>query len=213
MKVLINNISWDNLNEIKKFFVGDGEIEFIEFADEKFKSFKCPQPYYVEENIKDLDKLINLCDEMDSNDATRHRVLKLHAIFFTKRDKRYLYAYPNFKDLLLSIKKQRVAGREISDIEYIYRQLNGKYDIKLQNSLALNNGYTIDTSVICGCSAIGKFELFSDNPDMNYELVFCYETEKTVRGKNRKINGHWHPYDYREAIRDVEDFMNGKIKL
>lgn len=215
MKILVNDISWENLNNIMWYFVGEGEIDFTEFADEKFKLYSsCPKPYYIEENIKNLDDLIKLTDEMEIDSATRRRVLKIrHTFIWTNKDMLLINNYYSFRDLLLSIKKQRESGREISDIEYIYQTLKDKYDISIVNSPELNEGYTIDTLVICGQSQLGKFELYSQNPDMNYEFVFYYETEKTVRGKNRQIKGHWHPREYRDAIKDVEDFMNGKINL
>lgn len=214
MKVLVNSIPWEDINEIKNYFVGEGEIEFVEFADEKFKSYNCPQPYYVEENIKNLEELIKFTDKLEADSSTKRRFLKMHKFFFAKKDFQTLQKYYRFQELILSIKKQREAGREISDIEYIYQTLKDKYDLNLINSLDLNKGYTIDTQIICGQSSLGKFELYSDNPDMNFQFVFCYETEKVVRGKKRQITGHWHPNDdYRAAIRDVEDFMNGKIKL
>lgn len=215
MKVLVSYIPWEDLNEIKNYFVGDGEIEFIEFADKIFKMYSsCPQPYYIEENIKNLDDLIKLTDEMEVDSATKRRVLKTrHKFIRTNKDIQLSNNYYCFRDLLLSIKKQREAGREISDIEYIYQTLKDKYNITLVNSLDLNEGYTIETQVICGQSSLGKFELFSDNPDMNFEFVFYYETEKIKRGKKKQVNGHWHPREYRDAIRDVEDFMEGNIKF
>lgn len=151
---------------------------------------------------------------MEIDTDTRRKVLKMHRFILTKKDWHILNSFYGFKALLLSINKQREAGCELSDIEYIYQTLKDKYDLNLINFLDLNKGYTIDTQIICGQSSLGKFELYSDNPDMNFQFVFCYETEKVVRGKKRQITGHWHPNDdYRAAIRDVEDFMNGKIKL
>lgn len=60
MKVLVDEIDLNTLNNVKKFFVTDAEIKFIDFCDKSLSYYDCEKPYYIEENIIDLDFVLKL---------------------------------------------------------------------------------------------------------------------------------------------------------
>ena len=97
------------------------------------------------------------------------------------------------------------------DLEFIYNQLKDKYDLVLTNTFALNAGYEIDVPVLCGSSALGRFELYKE--DANWEeFVFTVEfaTPKKHKGHHSSEQGtHWHPQSLEEAMTDVIAFMEG----
>ena len=106
----------------------------------------------------------------------------------------------------------------MNDIELIYDKVKDKYNLTLTNSFALNEGFTWDVPVIYGESQQGRFWLYADEDTPNpqgIEFVFSVEYEKRTwfRKQPKKYHTHWHPWTIEQAIRDVENFMNGKINF
>ena len=92
----------------------------------------------------------------------------------------------------------------MKDLETIYKKLKGKYDLVLTNTLALDDGYTIDVPVIRGITSDRKFDLYKEDDDL---FVFSVEFfDKTAEEKY----SHTHPYDVNAAINCIEDFMSNR---
>ena len=102
-----------------------------------------------------------------------------------------------------------------SDLEFIYNQLKDKYDLVLTNTFALNAGYEIDVPVLCGSSALGRFELYKEDEDWD-EFVFTVEfaAPKKLRWSLAEEKyTHWHPQTKEHALEDVIAFMEGTHKF
>lgn len=91
----------------------------------------------------------------------------------------------------------------MKDLKLIYDKLKDKYDLTLTNTFALNDGYTIDVTVIRGSGANGMFDLYHDGA----MLVFSVEYFDKEGNDNYS---HGHPYDWDDAINYIEKFMQGK---
>ena len=103
---------------------------------------------------------------------------------------------------------------EINDLKVIYEQLKDKYDLVLTTTFALDAGYTIDIPVLCGSSALGRFELYKEDGDCD-EFVFSVEFATPKKRKwhlSSEQGTHWHPQSLEEAIADVVAFMEGTHK-
>lgn len=72
-------------------------------------TYACPQPYYVEENIKNLDKLIKLSDELEVDPSKRHRLLKMHRVILNKKDFQILQDSYRLCELVLIKKRESMA--------------------------------------------------------------------------------------------------------
>lgn len=97
------------------------------------------------------------------------------------------------------------------DLELIYEQLKDKYDLLLTNTFALDSGYTIDVKVLCGESALGRFDLYKENDDWD-EYVFTVELakpKKTLWCPSGEKYTHWHPQSLNQALEDIVAFMEG----
>lgn len=99
-------------------------------------------------------------------------------------------------------------------IEEIYNSLKDKYELTLTNTLALNEGYTINTPVIVGQNGKDRFELYSENGD-EYNLVFLvFFSNPYLQSKDNELHcSHWHPTLASVAIRGIETFMNSPYIL
>ena len=103
---------------------------------------------------------------------------------------------------------------ERHDLDYIYMELENKYDLLLTNTYALDCGYTADMKVLCGESTFGKFNLYKEDDDWD-EFVFSveYATPRMNRySLTTEMYTHWHPQSREQALNDVIAFMEGTHK-
>ena len=82
----------------------------------------------------------------------------------------------------------------------VYNLLKDRYPLVLANSLALNEGYTIDCSVLVAKAHGQILELYSDGDMFVMDVMDTEQTKGT----------HWHPYDVKSAIEYIAEFMDGK---
>ena len=175
-------------------FVSENEIVILEDAPQKYKTIDCNQPYYIEENIIDLDKVLKLCTDVSYNRTPIRDIVSW--------DKFCL-----FWALMFSIYKQREMGRKISDLEYLYEKYKNKYNIILTKTSQLDLEFTIDEDVLVGESKLGKMYLYKQ--DEYFEFVFSVEYKTTnIFGKEKIKHTHWHPQDFFEASDDLDKFMS-----
>lgn len=90
-----------------------------------------------------------------------------------------------------------------TDISVIYEKLREKYSIELRNSRDISPNFCVDFPVVCGQSALGKFELFYD--DVSFPFY-------AMRG-DRAVFAHWHVQTLEEAEKCIVDFMEGRMHL
>ena len=194
MKVLVNEIEIVDLINIMHHFVSENEIVRLEDAPQKYKTIDCNQPYYIEENIIDLDKVLKLCTDVSYNRTPIRDIVSW--------DKFCL-----FWALMFSIYKQREMGRKISDLEYLYEKYKNKYNIILTKTSQLDLEFTIDEDVLVGESKLGKMYLYKQ--DEYFDFVFSVEYKSTgIFGKEKIKHTHWHPQDFFEASDDLDKFMS-----
>ena len=85
------------------------------------------------------------------------------------------------------------------DLIAVYDQLKDKYDLLLTTTDELNEGFTVNCPIIVG-KAYGKIiELYDDG-------IFVLD----IMNAEQTMGTHWHPIDVEEAVKNIEDFMNGK---
>ena len=89
-------------------------------------------------------------------------------------------------------------------LQPIYDKLKDKYELNLTNTFSLENGiedYREDFEILCGESSAGSFRLY------HCGMYFIFDVDKP---DGNCI--HWHPFTVTDAINDVIDFMEGKLK-
>ena len=104
---------------------------------------------------------------------------------------------------------------EKHDLDIIYDQLKGRFDLVLTNTFALDDGYTWDMKVIRGKSILGRFDLYKEDDDDN-QFVFSVEYTNPRKLNCHLADGkytHWHPQSVEQAINDVVAFMEGTHKF
>ena len=194
MKVLVNEIEKVDLINIMHHFVSENEIVILEDAPQKYKTIDCNQPYYIEENIIDLDKVLKLCTDVSYNRTPIRDIVSW--------DKFCL-----FWALMFSIYKQREMGRKISDLEYLYEKYKNKYELTLSKTSQLNLKFTIDEDVLVGESKLGKMYLYKQ--DEYFDFIFSVEYKSEDLFGNEKIkHTHWHPQDFFEVSEHLDKFMS-----
>lgn len=82
----------------------------------------------------------------------------------------------------------------------VFEQLKDRYPLVLTNTMALDEGFTIDCPILVGKAHGQIVELYSDG-DM---FVLDVQDEAMTQGT------HWHPYDVEDAVEDISEFMEGK---
>ena len=194
MKVLVNEIEKVDLINIMHHFVSENEIVILEDAPQKYKTIDCNQPYYIEENIVVLDKVLKLCTDVSYNRTPIRDIVSW--------DKFCL-----FWALMFSIYKQREMGRKISDLEYLYEKYKNKYELTLSKTSQLNLKFTIDEDVLVGESKLGKMYLYKQ--DEYFDFIFSVEYKSEDLFGNEKIkHTYWHPQDFFEASEHLDKFMS-----
>lgn len=87
-----------------------------------------------------------------------------------------------------------------NDVMAIYEQLKDRYDLVLTRTSLLDEGFTIDCSIIVG-KAHGQI----------IELYVCDEMFiMDVLNAEQTMGTHWHPYSIDDAVKDIAEFMDGK---
>lgn len=203
MKILVDEIDLNTLNSIKKSFVTDDEIKFIDYCDKSLAYYDCEKPYYIEENIIDLDSVLKLFKDvyMYKSDI---------------RDKVDWNSFSLFWWLMLEIKKQRDVGYKIGDIQYVFAKTKDRVSVKLTDTDELNRGFTFNPPHLCiaGESELGEMNLykeFEDAPEFVFD--FTYQ-KKNIFNKYKTVYSHFHPQNFEEAIVDVISWMtNDKTRF
>ena len=90
---------------------------------------------------------------------------------------------------------------EFDEIVYVYEKLKDRYDLTLTSTFALDEGYTIDTTVLCGEGKCGKFRLY------DYDMLTL-----TVELKSGE-HTHTHCLYGDDAVDEVVTFMEGTHRL
>ena len=97
------------------------------------------------------------------------------------------------------------------DLDIIYDQLKGRFDLVLTNTFALDDGYTWDMRVIRGESVFGRFDLYKEDDDDD-QFVFSVKLSNPRKSRwylPAEQYTHWHPQSVEQAINDVVAFMEG----
>lgn len=198
MKVLVTDIKKEALVRILPLFELASQIvilnESVLIDDKDFNLNN--EPYYIEENIRDLKGLLILCE----NNIDRSLLTKINW------DEFY-----DFWRLILNIQKQREFGCQLSDIEYVYKKgLQLNLPITFQRA-SEDMGFEpyADFFVITGKSNTGSMILYQEH---GASPEFVFDLEYNGIKKSKKIT-HWHPCDCQIALKDMIEFFNGNNKF
>ena len=201
MKKLVTEINKEALIKLLPLFGIDSQITIIEDEPKLYDNLGSDlieEPFYIEENIIDLDKVLSMCDDVDYARTPIRKVIDWNE-------------FCDFWKLILNIQKQREFGYPMTNIEYIYHKgLQLNLPIKLQcASVELGFYPDVDYDVITGESEIGEMILYQEDDDFwQYVFSMQYTQVKKLSKKKVKKATHWHPRDYRMAIEDMVAFMN-----
>ena len=88
----------------------------------------------------------------------------------------------------------------LGDIEAVYEQLKGRYDLLLTTTSALDEGFTVDCPIIVGKAHGQIIELYDDGS------MFVLN----VMDEAQTMGTHYHPYDVECAVAFITEFMEGK---
>ncbi|MBQ7849048.1 MAG: hypothetical protein IJ343_04940 [Clostridia bacterium] len=88
----------------------------------------------------------------------------------------------------------------VDDVLAVYEQLKVRYAVTLTNTLALDDGFTIDCPIVAGQAHGQEIWLYE------YDGLFVMD----VMDAGRAMGTHWHPNDVEAAVRDIVEFMDGK---
>ena len=88
----------------------------------------------------------------------------------------------------------------VDDVQEVYEQLKGRYELVFSTTSALDEGFTVDCPIIVGKAHRQIIELYEDGGDFVMDVMDEEQTKGT----------HWHPNDVESAIDDVAEFMEGK---
>ena len=82
----------------------------------------------------------------------------------------------------------------------VFEQLKDRYPLLLTNTMALDEGFTVDCPIIVGKAHGQIIELYSDGDMFVLDVMDAAQTMGT----------HWHPNDVEMAVEDIAEFMEGK---
>ncbi len=92
----------------------------------------------------------------------------------------------------------------VRDVLNVYNRLKNSYPLVLTTTSALNvesdAGFTIDCPIIVAKAHGQIIQLYE------YDEMFVLD----VMDEDHTKGTHWHPCTVEDAVRDIEDFMNGK---
>lgn len=201
MKKLVTEINKNALMKLLPLFGIDSQITVIEDDLKLYDNLGSDcieEPFYIEENIIDLEKVLSICDDVDYARTPIRKIIDWNE-------------FCDFWKLILNIQKQREFGYSMTNIEYIYNKgLQLNLPIQFQRaSVDLGFYPDIDYYVITGKSEIGEMILYQEDDDFwEYVFVLQYTRVKKFSKKEVKETTHWHPHSYQMAIKDMVAFMN-----
>lgn len=88
----------------------------------------------------------------------------------------------------------------VEDMLAVYGQLKDRYCLTFTTTAALNEGFTVDCPIIVGKAHGQIIELYKNGGIFVLDITDEAQTKGT----------HWHPNDVDAAVRDIEEFMEGK---
>ena len=83
----------------------------------------------------------------------------------------------------------------------VYKRLCAKYPVELTNTLALNDGFSIDCPILVAAAHGQILYLYDYGGDFVLDVM---NAEKTM-------GCHWHPFDVESAANDICAFMEGEM--
>ena len=86
------------------------------------------------------------------------------------------------------------------DVISVYNQLKDRYSLVLTNTMALDEGYTVDCPIIVGKAHGQIIELYEDDGMFILDVMDEAQTQGT----------HWHPCNIENAVKHIVEFMKGK---
>ena len=199
MKKLVTEIEKNTLIECLPLFGIETQITILDgekATDNCVGNNPKIKPFYIDENIIDLDKAISMCEFADNSIKSPIRKIK---------------DWDCFWELLLNIQKQREFGQPLSNIEYIYKKgLQLNLPIKLERAGDLGFEPGVDWYVITGNSEIGEMRLYQEDDNFLeyvFELLNFFRIKRFSK-KKVQDNTHWHPRGWEMALQDMVAFMN-----
>lgn len=81
----------------------------------------------------------------------------------------------------------------------VYNQLKEKYSIKLTNTAALNDGFSIDCPILVAAAHDQILYLYDYGGDFVLDVLNADKTKGC----------HWHPVDTKSAVSDIVAFIEG----
>lgn len=82
----------------------------------------------------------------------------------------------------------------------VYNQMKDRYPLLLTNTMALDEGFTVDCPILVGKSHGQIMELYSDGDMFILDVMDEAQTKGT----------HYHPNDVESAIEYIAEFLDGK---
>jgi len=86
-----------------------------------------------------------------------------------------------------------------ADVLAVYQQLKDRYPLILTNTLALDDGFTVDCAILVGKAHGQIIQLYE------HEGIFILD----VLDESKTMGTHWHPIDVENASKDIAEFMEG----
>ncbi len=181
MKFLVDEITLETLNNARKHFLKENEITFLEYADaEKYGNEVCPQPFYIEEKIANLEALLQTLADMEYG---RKKLPSLSWIEFV-----------DFYLLMSEIQKFRDVGEKLSDLEYVYRMTKEMGNVEY--------GEGDEGEELRGKSRIVEFTVTSE--ECGGDFIFDFSWKRERLGKIEIKSSHYHPITVWEVLEDVK---------
>ena len=91
-------------------------------------------------------------------------------------------------------------GITVEDVLAVYNRLKDRYSLILTNTMALDEGFTVDCPILVGKAHGQVIELYEDDGMFVLDVMDEAQTQGT----------HWHPNDADSAVDYIAEFMDGK---
>ena len=91
-------------------------------------------------------------------------------------------------------------GITVDDVVCVFEQLKDRYELVLTTTSALDEGFSVDCPIIVGKAHGHIIELYEDDEMFVMDVMDAEQTKGT----------HWHPYDVKDAVNAIVEFMEGK---
>ncbi len=189
MKIIVREISYSRLEKVIKFFNVQKEIEFLFYAPvQEIDPTYGEEPYYIEENIKDIPTLLKKCKAHSNSVAPNLDIVE-------EDDFHYFWR------ILENIKHARVIGRQITDLEYVYEMVKHYKGLSLVCSPHLEK--IGDRSEVISWKKGDVIVNIMQHRDSWEFLIDVYY-------KNHYV-GHWRVNDADSAVQDISIVAKSKI--